>query len=455
LVREATVMKKVDVVIVGGSAAGLTSAITCKRHYPKKSVVLIRKEAQVLVPCGIPYIFGTVGRPEKNLISDTILDKNNIELLVDEVTEIDPSRRIVDTVKKGKFAYERLVIATGSRPFIPKIPGTRLKNIFFVKKSVSHLRQMLNQLARSSNLVIVGGGFIGAEFADECRKKRNIRITIIELLPHCLMLNFDVNYCAVAEKIEKEHGVKILAPERVEAFLGNGAVEGVELATGGSIDADMVILSVGSVANNELAENAGLTIGPRNGILVDQYMRTSDENVFACGDCAEKFSFFDGQPCSHKLASIATKEARIAGANLFYPHRINKGVIGVYATVLGNTTFAHAGLSESEARQKRKDIVIGEAEAPNRHPGVMPEADNLKVKLVFDKSTSKILGGQVMGPKSSGELINVISVCIRQEMTVEVIALFPMGTHPALTASPIAYQITNAAEMAIQTMRDN
>jgi pyruvate/2-oxoglutarate dehydrogenase complex dihydrolipoamide dehydrogenase (E3) component len=216
----------------------------------------------------------------------------------------------------------------------------------------------------------------------------------------------------------------------------------------------MVILSVGCVANTELAEKAGLTIGPRNGILVDQYMRTSDKNIFACGDCAEKFSFFDGQPCSHKLASIATKEARIVGGNLFRPHRINKGVIGVFATVLGNTTFAHAGLSEYEAKQKRYDIVVGETEAPNRHPGLMPEADNLNVKLVFDRCTGKILGGQVMGPKSGGELINAISVCIRQEMTVEDVALFPMGTHPALTASPIAYQLTNAAEMAIQAMKD-
>jgi len=446
-------MKKIDVIVVGGSAAGITAAITCRRHYPEKSVLLVRQEDRVLIPCGIPYIFGTVGSPDHNLIADAVLEKNGIELVIDEVTDIEPNERMITCARAEKLGYGKLILATGSRPIMPQIPGVERKNIFLVQKDVSYLQQMLNQLNRSSNLVIVGGGFIGAEFADECRKDRNIDVTIVEMLPHCLMLNFDEELCAVAEAIEKKHGINILAPEKVESFLGNGEVKGVKLASGRELAADMVILGIGCSANTELAQKAGLMLGPTTGIQVNRYMQTSDENIFACGDCAEKVSFFDGRPSNHKLASIATKEARIAGANLFDMRRVNEGAIGVFSTVLGETAFAHAGLSEREAVEKGYDVVVGEAEAPNRHPGDMPEMTNLKAKLFFERASGVILGGQVMGAKCGGEVINTISACILGRMTAEDIALFPMGTHPALTASPIAYQLTNAAEMAIRATR--
>ena len=448
-------MKKADVIVIGGSAAGITAAITCRRHYPKKSVLLIRREKQVLIPCGIPYIFGTVGSPGKNLIPDAVLEKNGIELVIDEVTDIERTGRFVTTKNGEKIGYKKLVLATGSVPIIPPIPGVDMKNIFIVKKDVPYLQQMLDQLNRTSNLVIVGGGFIGVEFADECRKNRHIKITIVEMLPHCLALTFDDDVCTIVEYTLKKHGVNILASEKVESFIGDDAVKGVKLASGREIEADMVILSTGSAANTKLAEKAGLELGPTKGIQVDRYMQTSDENIFACGDCAEKVSFFDGKPSNIKLASIATKEARMAGANLFGVRRINEGVIGVFSTALGDTAFAQAGFSEREARQKGYNVVVGEWEAPNRHPGDMPEMANLKVKLVFERGTGIILGGQVIGAKCSGELINAISVCIHAKMTVDDIATFPMGTHPALTASPIAYQLSNAAEMAIKAMQSD
>lgn len=446
-------MKKVDVTVVGGSAAGITAAITCRRHYPEKSVLLIRKEKQVLIPCGIPYIFGTVEGPDKNLVPDAVLEKNDIELLIDEITDIERTDRFVTTANGENIGYEKLVLATGSVPIIPPIPGVDMKNIFVVKKDVSYLQQMLNQLNRTSNLVIVGGGFIGAEFADECRKNRHIKITVVEMLLHCLMLTFDEDLCAVAEEIEKEQGIEIIATEKVESFLGNDTVKGVKLASGRELEADMVILGIGCAANTKLAEGVGLELGLTKGIQVNRYMQTGDDNIFACGDCAEKVSFFDGKPSNLKLASTATRESRIAGANLFGVRRINEGMIGVFSTVLGDTAFALAGLSEREAKQKGYNVVVGKSEAPNRHPSGMPETANLKVKLVFERGTGIILGGQVMGAKSSGELINAISACIHEKMTIDNIATFPMGTHPALTASPIAYQLTNAAEMAFKSMQ--
>jgi len=442
-------METYDVIVIGGSAAGITAALTSRRHHPEKTVLLMRKEKRVLIPCGIPYIFGTLENAAKDLIPDTTLAENDIELLVDEVADIDPSSGFLLTGRGRRIGYRRLVLAVGSIPMVPPVPGVEKGNVFTVRKDIDHLQKMLHQLNVSSDLVIIGGGFIGAELADECRKNRDINITVVEMLSHCLISTFDEELCAAAEKIGKDRKIRILTPEKVDAILGDGTVKDVRLASGRHLKADMVILGIGCRANTALAVKAGLELGPTNSIQVNRYMQTSDEQIFACGDCAEKFSFFDGKPSELKLASTATREARIAGANLFGTRRMNDGVIGVFSTVLGETAFALAGLSEREAVAKGYNVVVGEAGAPNRHPGYMPGSGQLNVRLIFERGTGIILGGEIMGARCGGELINAISACIHERMTADNIAVFPMGTHPALTASPIAYQLTNAAEIGI------
>ena len=443
-------MNRFDVIVVGGSAAGVTAATTARRHYPDRSILLLRKEAKAVIPCGIPYIFGTLGSTEKNLIPDETLSENSVDLLIDEVTNIDRDTRAITTASNEKIGYQRLLLATGSLPVVPPIAGVDKENIFAIKKDVSYLNQVLETMSKARDLVIVGCGFIGCEIAEECRKRRkDLNITIVEMLRHCLQLVYDEEYCTKAEETLKEEGINLLVDEKVDAFLGDKKVEKMKVVSGREIEADMIIMGIGAAANVNLAEKAGLEIGPTKGIQVNRYMQTSDENIFACGDCTEKVSFFDGKPTGLKLASIATMEARIAGANLFSTRRVNMGVIGVYSTILGNTTFAAAGLTRSQAREKGYSIVVGESEAVNRHPSGMPGADRLKVTLIFEKGSRVILGGQVTGALSGGELINAISACIHQKMTADDVATFQTGTHPALTASPIAYQLVNAAENAI------
>lgn len=447
-------MKNYDVVVIGGSAAGITAAVTAKRHYPDKTVLLIRKEQLVQIPCGIPYIFGTVGSPEKNLLpADKVLSQNEIAALVDEVINIDRDNRVVMTKGGELVGYKKLVLATGSEPAVPPIEGIGLKNIFSIKKDVAYLNSIIDRLTTATSLCIVGCGFIGVEIAEECRKKRpDLKVYIIEMLEHCLQLVYDQDFCVKAEESLRKIGINLLLDEKVNAFTGDGEVRAVELQSGKEIETDMVIMGIGANANTGLAKKIGLEIGPTKGIQVDRYMQTSDKLIFACGDCAEKVSFFDGKPSNTKLASIATMEARIAGANLFSTRRINLGTIGVYSTVVGGTAFAAAGLTEVQAIEKGYSIVTGEAEAVNRHPGGMPGADKLRVKLIFERGSGVLLGGQVTGAKSGGELINTISAGIHQRMTMDDIATFQTGTHPALTASPIAYQLVNAAEIAIKNM---
>ena len=448
-------MKKYDVVVIGASAAGITAGITAKRHYPGKSVLVIRKEQLVSIPCGIPYIFGVVGTPDKNLIPvDDILPKNEIDALVGNVVRIDRDQRTVATCSGEQIEYQRLIIATGSDPVVPPIQGIDKKNIYVIKKDIPYLREVVASVEKADSICIVGCGFIGVEIAEECKRKRpDVNVHIVEMMRHCLQLVYDNDFCVKAEDALRSQGISLLLDKKVESFNGERVVEKMKIVGGGEIDAHVVILGIGARANSSIASDAGLEIGHTRAIQVNRYMQTSDRNIFACGDCAEKVSFFDGKPSNLKLASIATMEARIAGANLFVTTRVNMGVIGVYSTVIGGSAFAAAGLTKSQAEEKGYGVVEGIAESVNRHPCCMPGASALKVKLLFEAGSQIIIGGQITGAKSGGELINTISACIHQRMTADDISTFQTGTHPALTASPIAYQLVNAAEIAIKEMK--
>jgi len=442
-------MKKADVVILGG-LSGISAGISCRRHYPDKKIVLIRKEGTILIPCGIPYIFGTVGRPENNVIPDGLLEKNDIELITDEAIDVDREQKIVSFKNNEPIQYDKMVFATGSAPLVPPIPGIKKENVFSVKKEFDYLKDVLREMDKVKDIVIIGGGFIGMEFADECRKNRNVNVTVVEMGGRCLQLAMDDEYCDEAEKALKDVGVKILTNEKVVSIEGNTAVESVKLASGKMVKADIVILGIGAVPNTTLAEKVGLELGLRKEIKVDRYMQTmTDKDIFACGDCCTKESFFDGRPSCVMLASVATSEARIAGANLFSPVHHNCGVISVFATVINNRAFGVAGLTEKVATENNISIIVGRADAPDTHPGGMPNSTILKVKLIFSKDTGIILGGTISGGKSTGEMVNVLSACILHRMTANDIVMFQMGTHPALTSSPIAYPIVNAACKAV------
>jgi NADPH-dependent 2,4-dienoyl-CoA reductase/sulfur reductase-like enzyme len=445
-------MKNWDVVIIGGSAAGLTAALTARRHYPDKKILLIRKEKLVPIPCGIPYIFGTVGTPQNNLIPDTPLEKSNVEILLDEVTEIDREQKKVSTKGGQEIGYDKMVLATGSLPMMPPIPGFDKQNVFPVYKDVVQLTKMQETMKSCKKVVVIGGGFIGVEVSDEINKLEGLEVTICELLPHCLQLAFDPEFCEEAEKLLQERGVKILVNQKVESIEGDGKVTGVKLGDGTVLDADMVIVGIGTVPNIDLAKKANLRLGPTGSIWVDRTLRTSDENIFSCGDCAEKFSYFGGKPSKLKLASIACAEARIAGANLFGLKRESVGTIGVFSSAIGEHSFAVAGLPEHLATSQGYDVITGTAEGPNRHPGKMPGMMSQKVKLIFEKRTKVLIGAVMSGDNAVGELVNVASACIQHRMTIDDIACFQMGTHPALTASPVVYQFVNAAESALLAM---
>lgn len=444
-------MKKAEVVIIGGSAAGIEAAITAQKQHRLNKVIVIRKEKDALVPCGIPYIMGTLDSAEKDVMPAALL--GDADLVIDEVTSIDRRAKSLTTAGGETIGYGKLILATGSRPVVPPIPGADLENVFTVRKDINYLKQLQDALKQSRDVVIVGGGFIGAEFADECRKI-GLNVTVVELLEHCLYLNCDEDFCIRIEDKMREVGVKVNTTCRVKSIVGNKKVEYVECEKGLRFNAEVVILAIGVAPNTELARDAGLEIGDQKGILVDQYMVSSDPDIFAIGDCAEKFCFFTGKPTATRLASVAAREARIAAANLLQPRRRrNQGTIGVFATMIVDTAVGVAGLTERAAKNFGFNVVTGEAAAVDKHPGSMPGAKELRVKLIFDQSSAKLIGGEACGGVTAGEVANVMAQAIAAGMTANDIAMSQVGTHPALTASPLVYQIVNAAEEAVVKLR--
>lgn len=444
-------MRETDVLVIGGSAAGVTTAITAHRHYPTESLMLVRREKQALIPCGIPYVFGTVGSCDRNLIPDQILADNGVRLLIDEVTAIDREEHTVSTAGGEVIRWRKLVLATGSVPTSLPIPGADLPGVYTVQKDVDYLDNLLQAVKAAQNVVVIGGGFIGLEMADECRK-RGMNVTVIEVLPHCLELVYDDDLCERVERELVNHGITVRTNGRVTAIEGNGKAESVLLNGKERLPADLVILSAGVRPNIDLARAADLRLSDGT-IWVDRYMRSSDRDIFAVGDCAFRMHYLTGAPTQVRLASVASAEARVAGANLFDLRREFNGAIGVYSTKIGDLAMGLAGLGERAAKGAGVDYVSGVAEASDKHPSTMPEARPMRVKLVFKRYSGALIGGQVCCGETAGEFVNIVAAMIQGGMTADQIATFQMGTHPVLTASPISYQLSNAAEIALMQMR--
>jgi len=437
-----------DVVIVGGGPAGVATALSAQSTYPGKKIVLIRREDIAMIPCGIPYILHTLARVEDDILPDEPLKSKGIEIIVDTVEGRDGNVLLME--RSGRISYDRLVLATGSVPFVPPIPGIDREGVYFVRKEKTYLEQLKRAASEAQQVVVVGGGFIGVEVTDELVKAGK-QVTLIEKLPHLLPLAMDPEFGEMVEAELKGMGVTVRVGESVQEIVGNGKVTGVRLEDGSHIPADLVIVSAGYRPNIELAQKFGLRCDERYGVLVDEYLRTSDQTVLAVGDCAAKKHFFTGEFSKVMLASTAMAEGRLAGSNLFSIKVVRKypGVLGSFSTKAGRLAFGVSGITETAARELGIDYIVGTAEAVDRHPGKLPGASKIYVKLLFARYSHTLLGAQVRGGDSVGEMVNMFATMILSKMTDMDIDVLQIGTHPLLTPSPIAYPVLNATVSAI------
>ena len=452
-------MKTYDVIIIGGGPAAIVTGITIKKYFNQKSVLMIKEEKEGLVPCGIPYIFNLLGNDaDKNKMGPKPFIDLGGEVIINTAIKVDKEKKIVSLKTGEKFGYNKLVFATGSLPLIPEsIPGYNLQNVFYIKKSYPYIKELTAKIGSFKNIVIVGGGFIGAEVAEQLAES-NMNVTLVESEPNCFSKAFSPELSQIATNVLNNTKVNVLTSTIVKEIVGNdGKVNQVILSDGKKIEAEVVFFSIGYRANSKLAEETGLELNRYGDIHVDNYGRTTIENISAVGDCAQTFGFLTGRSDMIKLASTATAEARILGHNIFGV-RIKKctsGTLGVFSTEINGLAMAGAGASEKSAHESCIEIVSAKFSSPDRHPASLPDVSELTVKLYASPVDGSILGGEAWGSKSVGEIINIISMAIQKSITVYELVSFQIGTHPLLTSSPVVNPIIRAAEEIIyKVMQD-
>ena len=446
--------EKTDILVIGAGPAGIVSAVTARRYYPDKKILVMKNVEKGVVPCGIPYMFFSLKDPDENKLGNAALEKNNVDVVVDEVTRVDREKKSVETKKGDSYCYEKLVLAIGSSPIVPPIPGIDKEGIYPIYKDLGYLKNSIEKIKRSGNVLVVGGGFIGVEFADELSRIEGLNVYLVEVLPDILANSFDSEFSSLVDERLKKNGVNILTDTRVERFIGEKKVEKVRLSNGNEIPVDAVVLGIGAAPNTELATGAGLDLGKGKGIWVDEYMRTIDPDIYAVGDCAGKRDFFTRRNVPVMLASTATAEARVAGANLYQLKvvRENKGTIAIYSTDVSGLVLGSAGLTENSAKKEGFEIVVGSAEGWDKHPAAMPDVSKIMVKLIFSKQSGIILGGQAAGGISAGEIINIIGMAIQKRLSSTELETLQMATHPCLTSAPTMYPLVLAAQDALENI---
>jgi len=446
-----------DIVIVGGGPAGVITALTSKSVYPDKSVCVVKEIGDGVIPCAIPYMMATIEDPKQNILGNKPLEDAGIGVIVEKVESLDADSHRVTFGSGDHLRYEKIVLATGTDPVIPPIQGVDLPGVYTIRKSLSALTAMKEKLESSKNIVIIGGGFIGAEFADELSRMSSVDVHVIEVMPKLLYSAFDDELCDAVARILSAQGTHIHTDSKAVSIDGDTAVRSVTLENGEKIPADLVLVSVGAKPSVTLAENAGLRIADDGSIQVDEYMRTSAEDVFAVGDCAMKRDFFTRKPVPVLLASTATAEARNAGTNIYgirVLHQI-QGTVAAFSTRIGDVAFASAGMTSRVCDKEGFRYVTATAAAPDRHPGILPGARNMTVKLVFADRSGIILGAQVSGGPSVGELINMIALAIQKKVTVRELDMMQFATHPLLTSAPTVHPLVNAAHQALVKLRSS
>ncbi len=443
-------MNSTDILIIGGGPAGMVAAATSRQYYGNKKITVVKSNEQSLVPCGIPYIFGPLldGVEDNMVPCGGKAKKMGVDLLIDTVESIDFNAKTAKCASTGAIQYNKLIIATGSIPRkAVEVENYDAKGVFYVPKDAEYITKVYNATKDLDTIAVIGTGFIGVELAGElARSGKKVHLVGSRLLKHA----FDPEFSEDMEAQMLHDNVAFYKNKRVAAVKvdADGIACGVSLQDGETINCDAVIMATGYEAHTQLAQQSGLSMRQHNTIYVDEYMRTTQKDVFAVGDCAEKRHFITKRSVPIMLASTATAEARVAAANLYKINVVKSfsGTIDIFSTVISETCFASAGITEEDAKKENITAISTTVIVDDKHPAKLPGNHKQTVKLVAMKHSGIVIGAQVIGGIDVGEMINVLGVIIEKKMSVYDLLNLQVATHPLLTSAPTSYPIVQAAQ---------
>jgi len=444
-------MKK-RLVVIGGVAAGPKAAAKARRCDPEMEIVVYQEEDDIsYAGCGLPYyISGVIGERE-DLISRTpgkfsqegikILKNRRIEKI--DVQNHEVSGRKIGSGETFTDHFDRLVIATGAYAIRPKIEGIDLGNVFYLRSIFD--ADAIYEKIRSENIqnvVIAGGGYIGLEMA-ESFVHLGKNVTIVELAPQILTL-FDEDFAGILQQYLEKKGVKIFTSEGIQALSGKEGKFTHVQTVARKIEADVVLMSLGIRPQVELAKQGGLRIGETGAIWVNEKMETSVEGVFAAGDCVETTHLVTGRRIWIPLGSTANKQGRVVGTNVCGGNATFPGVLGTTVFKTFDFNVAKTGLSMREAEKEGfhsiQAIVRGYDRA-HYYPGRKEST----LKVIADKETGRILGGQAIGEGPSDKFIDILAIALHGKMTCRELASVDLAYAPSF--SPVLSPIIVAANV--------
>ncbi|PKM73160.1 MAG: pyridine nucleotide-disulfide oxidoreductase [Firmicutes bacterium HGW-Firmicutes-16] len=413
------------ILIIGGVAGGASCAARLRRLDENSEIILFERGEYIsYANCGLPYHVGDVIKSRDALLLQTpaaMRAKFNIDVRVkNEVMSIDRAGKTV-TVRKTETGetytenYDTLVISTGSSPLRPPIPGIespRIQTLWTVPDT-DRIKQFI-KLSGTQSAAVIGGGFIGLEMAENLREL-GLKVSIIEMLDQ-VMAPLDFEMAQILHENISKNGVELHLGDGVSSFNDTGEMVDITLKSGKNVSAELVILAIGVRPNGELAKGAGLEMNARGGIVVDEYLKTSDPDIYAVGDVIEVGDFIDKSRTMIPLAGPANKQGRIAANNIAGASEKYEGTLGTAVAKVFELTAASTGASEKtlikRGLKKGKDfetITI----VQNSHAGYYPGAVPLTLKLLFSKDGKKIFGAQIVGTDGVDKRIDTIAVTIR------------------------------------------
>lgn len=385
-----------------------------------------------------------------------MLNDQNIKVIQNEVTAIDRAAKTVTLADGRKLAYTKLYLATGSSSFVPPIEGRDLQGVMTLRglPDAERIREHL-AAGKTRNIVFIGAGFISMEAATLLAEQHAgaYTITIVELMDRPLPLMLDGDMSAVVRAYLEEKGLRFRTGEKVERIVGmDGRVTGVQLASGETLDADMVFLNVGVRPNTQLAVDAGLEMA-KFGIRVNTFQETSDPDILAGGDCVEKCNFLTKKPAPGQLRGPAVVQGRLAAKRLAGYDIEFPGVLDAGGCKMFDLTITATGFTEENAAREGFATVSAVVDSRSKHamiPGVKP----WKLKLVFDRASERLIGGQIVSHTvTMAREIDAVTAFILGGKTVRDLTTFTSACNPDISSEPSAEPITIAAEQALQKLK--